>query len=255
MSKLNWPLFFVNFDGYWGISPPHHSAIFAVKQKHTAQIHTSSAHAAENWDQKWKNVLWSSHKREKPNLPRKGCTRGAKSVHFSTGQNISPHFYHTKLKYTSWQIAFINAFFKKTRILLQIPLICFFKGFSGSSHLWETIDRWRLIHWNGILDWNESTYINVPCLSLNSSRQGQRVNVWNVEQMNSELTGECVLAVMEAMAVLHSLIWRLKSCLSSRPRWLKTWSNRTTPSSCFWKMERTNSKLCNRYLINAFIIL
>lgn len=47
----------------------------------------------------------------------------------------------------------------KTPILLQIPLICFFKGFSGSSHLWETKDRWRWIHWNGILDRNESRYI------------------------------------------------------------------------------------------------
>lgn len=70
-------------------------------------------------------------------------------------------------------------------------------------------------------------------LCLNSSHQGQHVKVWNVEQMKSELTGECVLAVMEAMAVLESLICRLKSCLSSRPRWLNTWSNRTAPSSCF----------------------
>lgn len=61
--------------------------------------------------------------------------------------------------------------------------------------------------------------------------------------MNSELTGECVLAVTVAMAVLDSLICRLKSCLSCRPRWLHTWSNRTTPSSCFWKME-TNDRKC-----------
>ena len=68
-----------------------------------------------------------------------------------------------------------------------------------------------------------------------------------------ELTGECVLAVMEAMAVLDSLICRLKSCLSSRPRWLKTWSNRTTPSSCFWKMEATNSKLWRWQFTNAHL--
>lgn len=55
----------------------------------------------------------------------------------------------------------------------------------------------------------------------------------NVQQMKSELTGECVLAVIEEMPELDSLICRLKSCLSCRPRWSHTWSKRTTPSSCF----------------------
>ncbi|TNN75690.1 Serine/threonine-protein kinase Sgk3 [Liparis tanakae] len=36
--------------------------------------------------------------------------------------------------------------------------------------------------------------------------------------MNSELTGECVLAATEVMAELDSLICRLKSCRSCRPR-------------------------------------
>lgn len=63
----------------------------------------------------------------------------------------------------------------------------------------------------------------------------------NVQQMNGELTGECVLAVIEVMAVLVSLICRLKSCLSCRPMWSHTWSNRTTPSSCFWKRETRNN--------------
>lgn len=61
--------------------------------------------------------------------------------------------------------------------------------------------------------------------------------------MNSELTGECVLAVTVAMAVLDSLICRLKSCLSCRPRWSHTVSNRTTPSSCFWKIGNNKQKL------------
>lgn len=62
--------------------------------------------------------------------------------------------------------------------------------------------------------------------------------------MNMELTGECVLAAAATMAVLDSLICRLKSCLSCRPRWLHTWSNRTTPSSCFWEMG-TNGRKCS----------
>lgn len=97
---------------------------------------------------------------------------------------------------------------------------------------------------------------SIPCgyRALNSNQWVHYTLSPNVQQKNGELTGEWVLAVIEAMAVLVSLICRLKSCFSCRPRWLDTWSNRTKPSSCFWKREtRTNinSSQKSEYLMEA----
>lgn len=76
-----------------------------------------------------------------------------------------------------------------------------------------------------------------------------------MKQMKSKLTGESVLAVMEVMAVLDSLICRLKSCFSCRPRWLNTRSNRTTPSSCFWKMARGNRHHSQPNFLDAYLCI
>lgn len=88
--------------------PIYHSAIFAVKLKHTADEH--------KYTPRLLMLQRIGIRDEKPysevHIKGRSQTCQEKDARVVQNQFLFPHFYPNKLKYTSWQIAVINAFFK-----------------------------------------------------------------------------------------------------------------------------------------------